>query len=134
MGSKLVLDSHYKIVIYITNLRAHKKTRNLVERGIGQWKRRFHVLHSEIRVTPPGKVSKIIFVCAMLHSICKERNIQLLFEDDDGHGQPPAEDNIHVAAGDNDHEDNDDQAEPPAAHQARDGLQYRDQFARFHFT
>jgi hypothetical protein len=29
--------------------RAHKKTRCLVERVIGTWKRRFHVLHSEIR-------------------------------------------------------------------------------------
>ena len=29
--------------------RAHKKTRCLVERVIGIWKRRFHVLHSEIR-------------------------------------------------------------------------------------
>jgi hypothetical protein len=29
--------------------KAHKKTRCLVERVIGIWKRRFHVLHSEIR-------------------------------------------------------------------------------------
>ncbi|KAK0133930.1 hypothetical protein N1851_030516 [Merluccius polli] len=31
---------------------AHKNTRNLVERGIGQMKRRFHVLHGEIRLSP----------------------------------------------------------------------------------
>ena len=29
--------------------RAHKKTRCLVERVIGIWKRQFHVLHSKIR-------------------------------------------------------------------------------------
>ena len=32
--------------------RAHKHTQNVVERGIGQMKRRFHVLHGEIRLTP----------------------------------------------------------------------------------
>ncbi|KAK3894996.1 hypothetical protein Pcinc_001289 [Petrolisthes cinctipes] len=37
------------------------------------------------------------------------RNIQLLFEDDPGHDQPPAEDNIQMAAND----DDDDQVEPP---------------------
>lgn len=106
-----------------------------MERGIGQWKRRFHVLHSEIRVIPPAKVSKIIFVCAMLHNICKDRNIQILLEDDHGHGQPPAEDNIEMAAnGEDDHEEDGDQAElPPAGYQARDGLLYRDEFARLHF-
>lgn len=103
-----------------------------MERGIGQWKRRFHVLHTEIRVTPPGKICKIIFVCAMLHNICKERNIQILLEGDDGHGQPQVEDNIQMAADVND--DNGGHAEPiPAAHQDRDGLRYRDEFARLHF-
>ncbi|KAK3886761.1 hypothetical protein Pcinc_009081 [Petrolisthes cinctipes] len=110
--------------------RANKKTRSVVEMGIGQWKRRFHVLHSEIRLTPPAKVCKIIFVCAVLHNICKDRNIQLLLEDDPGHDQPPAEDNIQMAAND----DDDDQVEPPlAGYQARDGLPYREEFARLHF-
>ncbi|KAK3882774.1 hypothetical protein Pcinc_012853 [Petrolisthes cinctipes] len=109
---------------------AHEKTRSVVERGIGQWKRRFHVLHSEIRLTPTAKVCKIIFVCAVLHNICKDRNIQLLFEDDPGHDQPPAEDNIQMAAND----DDDDQVEPPpVGYQARDGLPYREEFARLHF-
>lgn len=61
--------------------RAHKRTRSVVERGIGQWKRRFHVLHGEIRVSP-AKTCKIIYACAILHNICKTRNIPLLVEDD----------------------------------------------------
>ncbi|KAK3881433.1 hypothetical protein Pcinc_014089 [Petrolisthes cinctipes] len=121
------LTPEQKVII---TLRAHKKTRSVVERGIGQWKRRFHVLHSEIRLTPTAKVCKIIFVCAVLHNICKDRNIQLLFEDDPGHDQPPAEDNIQMAAND----DDDDQVEPPpVGYQARDGLPYREEFARLHF-
>ncbi|KAK9976517.1 hypothetical protein ABG768_021722 [Culter alburnus] len=48
--------------------RAHKKTRSVVERGIGQMKRRFHVLHGEIRLTPE-KASRIITVCAILHNL-----------------------------------------------------------------
>ncbi|KAK4293628.1 hypothetical protein Pmani_033690 [Petrolisthes manimaculis] len=90
--------------------RAHKKTRSVVERGIGQWKRRFHVLHSEIRLTPAAKVCKISFVCAILHNICKDRNIQLLLEDEDGHGQPPSEDNLQMA--DDDDDDNRVEASP----------------------
>lgn len=113
--------------------RAHKKTRSIVERGIGQWKLRFHVLHSEIRVTPPGKVCKIIFVCAMLHNICKDRNIQILLEGGEEHGQPQAEDNIQMAAGE-ENDDNGGHAEPLPAGQDRDGLRYRDEFVRRYFN
>ena len=38
----------------IGSLRAHKHTRNVVERGIGQMKRRFHVLQFG-RVEPSGQ-------------------------------------------------------------------------------
>ncbi|KAK3886538.1 hypothetical protein Pcinc_009319 [Petrolisthes cinctipes] len=76
--------------------RAHKITRSVVERGIGQLKRRFHVLHGEIRVQPPSKVCQIIKVCAMLHNICKDRNIYIPAAEDDEeevddplHLQPP---------------------------------------------
>ena len=48
-----------------------------MERGIGQLKRRFYVLGEEIRVTPPMKVCQIVEVCALLHNICKDRNIPL---------------------------------------------------------
>lgn len=89
------------------------------------------------RVTPPAKVCKIIFVCVMLYNICKDRNIHILLEDGHGHGQPPAEDNIHMAANDkDDHEEEDgDQAQPPpAGYHARVGLLYRDDFARLYFN
>ncbi|KAK0149475.1 putative nuclease HARBI1 [Merluccius polli] len=46
---------------------AHKNTRNVVERGIGQMKRRFHVLHGEIRLSPERE-STVITVCAILHN------------------------------------------------------------------
>ncbi|KAJ8400753.1 hypothetical protein AAFF_G00395220 [Aldrovandia affinis] len=56
-------------------IRAHKRTRCVVERGIGQLKRRFHVLHGEIRLTPEKASSRVITVCAILHNLCKQRNI-----------------------------------------------------------
>ena len=45
---------------------AHCKTRVKIEQTFGQWKRRFHVLHSEIRMAPE-KVCIIIGACAILH-------------------------------------------------------------------
>uniref|UniRef100_A0A3B4GB47 DDE Tnp4 domain-containing protein n=1 Tax=Pundamilia nyererei TaxID=303518 RepID=A0A3B4GB47_9CICH len=51
--------------------RAHKTTRAVVERGIGQLKRRFHVLHREVQLRPE-KVSKVIIACAILHNISFE--------------------------------------------------------------
>uniref|UniRef100_A0A8C2BNU1 Putative nuclease HARBI1 n=1 Tax=Cyprinus carpio TaxID=7962 RepID=A0A8C2BNU1_CYPCA len=62
--------------------RAHKTTRAVVERGIGQLKRRFHVLHGEVRLRPE-KVSKVIIACAILHNICKVRQIAEPLEDGD---------------------------------------------------
>ncbi|XP_064598738.1 uncharacterized protein LOC135465429 [Liolophura sinensis] len=52
------------------------RTRSGVERGIGQLKRRFHVLHGEIRMSP-DKACQIILACAVLHNICKLRQIPL---------------------------------------------------------
>ncbi|KAI2648143.1 hypothetical protein H4Q32_018159 [Labeo rohita] len=51
-GLRLLFERHH--INY-----THKKTRSVVERGIGQMKRRFHVLHGEIRLTPE-KASRII--------------------------------------------------------------------------
>lgn len=48
-----------------------------MEWRIGQLKHSFHVLHGEIRLIPPLKVCKVVEICALLHSICKGRNIQL---------------------------------------------------------
>ena len=47
---------------------AHTKTRVIVEQSFGRWKRRFHVLHSEIRMTPERACS-VIRPCAVLHNI-----------------------------------------------------------------
>ena len=47
---------------------AHTKTRVVIEQTYGRWKRRFHVLHSEIRMAPE-KVCLIIGACAVLHNI-----------------------------------------------------------------
>ncbi|XP_052267393.1 putative nuclease HARBI1 [Dreissena polymorpha] len=55
---------------------AHKRTRAVVERGIGQLKRRWGVLHSEIRMEPL-KACKVIMCCSVLHNICKARNIPM---------------------------------------------------------
>ncbi|KAL1256575.1 hypothetical protein QQF64_012120 [Cirrhinus molitorella] len=68
--------------------RAHRITRSVVERGIGQWKHRFHILLSEIRYAPE-RACRIIMTCAILHNICKRRNIP-----------PPPENEENVEAGD----------------------------------
>ena len=47
---------------------AHAKTRVVIEQTFGRWKRRFHVLHSEIRMAPE-KVCMIVGACAELHNI-----------------------------------------------------------------
>uniref|UniRef100_UPI00358FC806 putative nuclease HARBI1 n=1 Tax=Myxine glutinosa TaxID=7769 RepID=UPI00358FC806 len=54
--------------------RAHKRTRCLVERGIGQWKRRFHCLHGQLRYSPQ-KACEIIGTCAILHNIAINRGL-----------------------------------------------------------
>ena len=47
---------------------AHKRTRVLIEQTFGRWKRRFHCLHGEIRMTPE-KVCKIIIARAVFHNM-----------------------------------------------------------------
>ncbi|CAC5421336.1 HARBI1 [Mytilus coruscus] len=49
--------------------RCHCSTRSVIERTFGRLERRFHILHSEIRMTP-SKACKIIIACAILHNIC----------------------------------------------------------------
>ncbi|XP_064176202.1 putative nuclease HARBI1 [Anguilla rostrata] len=97
--------------------RAHRCTRSVVERGIGQWKRRFHVLHGEIRQTPQ-KASNIIMACAVLHNICKMRNIPLLPDEGDHN---------------NDDDDDDDDNHPPNIPFASDAIVFRQHFANLHF-
>ncbi|XP_052772677.1 uncharacterized protein LOC128211697 [Mya arenaria] len=65
--------------------RSHKITRALVERSIGQLKKRFGVLHGEINLEP-HKVCKVIVACCVLHNICKERAIPINGDDDSDDG------------------------------------------------
>ncbi|KAK6489650.1 putative nuclease HARBI1 [Huso huso] len=50
--------------------RAHSKTWNTVERCIGVWKRRFHILHGEIRMAP-DRVCAIICTTTALHNFAR---------------------------------------------------------------
>ncbi|XP_040071348.1 putative nuclease HARBI1 [Ixodes scapularis] len=49
---------------------AHTTTRSIVERTIGQLKRRFHCLHAELRMAPE-RCCDIIVACCALHSLAK---------------------------------------------------------------
>lgn len=101
--------------------RAHKKTRSIVERGIGQLKRRFHVLHGEVRLAPE-KTCKMINVCAVLHNICKTRGIPVPDDADN-----PLEDvAVPIQQGDQVHAH-------PALPVARNGHPFRDYIANLHF-
>lgn len=64
--------------------RAHRKTRVIVEQTFGRWKRRFHLLHSEVRMQPE-KVCQFIGACAILHNIAIAFNepMEDLDNDDD---------------------------------------------------
>lgn len=85
-------------------------------------KRRFHVLHGEIRLSPE-KASRIITACAILHNVCKQRNI------------PQPEENEDDENENDDYEDDDDDADDDgvAVHIIQSGLAYRDHFANMHF-
>ncbi|KAK6319526.1 hypothetical protein J4Q44_G00107370 [Coregonus suidteri] len=65
--------------------RALKKTRGVMRRGISQMKRRFPVLQADIKLKPE-RVSRIIVICAILHNICRDRNIPLPEGEDDDDG------------------------------------------------
>ncbi|XP_071104771.1 putative nuclease HARBI1 [Haliotis cracherodii] len=94
--------------------RSHKITRSLVERGIGQMKRRFRVLHSEVRLEPI-KVCKVIVACAILHNICKNLNVPMNAGDGGGNNNGGNGGNIHQG--------------PVAA----DGIRYRQQITQQYF-
>ncbi|CAN7939602.1 unnamed protein product, partial [Ixodes hexagonus] len=49
---------------------AHTTTRSIVERTIGQLKRRFHCLHTELRMEP-SRCCDIIVACCVLHNLAK---------------------------------------------------------------
>ena len=64
-------------------VRAHKHTRNVVERGIGQMKRRFMSSTAKYASPQRERASTVINVCAILHNLCKRRNIPQPDDDDD---------------------------------------------------
>ena len=53
--------------------KAHIGTRVAIEQAFGWWKRRFHLLHSEVRMSPE-KTCTLIGACAVLHNIAVQRN------------------------------------------------------------
>ena len=53
--------------------RALRITRSIIERTFGILKRRFHILHSEVRITPE-RVCTITIACCILHNIAIDNN------------------------------------------------------------
>ena len=53
--------------------RALRITRSIIERAFGILKRRFHVMHSEVRMTPE-RVCTITIACCILHNIAIDNN------------------------------------------------------------
>ena len=60
---------------------AHMKTRVKVENAIGQWKRRFGLLHQETR-RHLKNIPADIMACAVLHNYAKDNNLPNDFGDD----------------------------------------------------
>ena len=87
-----------------------------MESGIGQLKRRFHVLQGEIRLTPE-RASTVITACAILHNLCKRRNIPQPEDDDD----------------EEDDDDDGDQHDEEFGRVEPSGLAFRDHFVNTHF-
>lgn len=109
----------YILIMSVLTCRAHKTTRAVVERGIGQLKRCFRVLHGEVRLTP-DKVCKVIIACAILHNICKARQIAAPLEgdgDEDSNDDDGGEENINF----------------PQGNMAQSGLPYRARFTNLCF-
>ncbi len=100
-----------------------------MERGIGQLKRRFHVLHGEIRQSPE-RVSRIIMACGILHNICKARNIPLL----DDHGDDnDDDDDDNDDDSDDDYDGNDNSTINPTLQSGSSRESIRDCFTNLHF-
>ncbi|XP_052787504.1 putative nuclease HARBI1 [Mya arenaria] len=75
---------------------AHTRTRACIERAFGRLKRRFHVLHSEIRLRPE-KACKVAVACVILHNIAVDMNMPM---DDHDFIQPQnGNDGVHQDGG-----------------------------------
>ncbi|XP_063889741.1 putative nuclease HARBI1 [Scylla paramamosain] len=97
--------------------RFHKTACCVVKKTIGQLKRRFHVLYGEVRLSPE-KTCKIVYACALLHNICKQRNLPLP-NDEEEVAHPYADGEV------------DPNPPRPTAH---NGHPFRDCIANFHFS
>ncbi len=77
------------------------KTRVTVGRVIGQIKRRFHCLHSELRLEPE-RAGRVIVACVVLFNMSKDLGVLMDEEDEDhemveerrGAEDPPSDGNI----------------------------------------
>ena len=94
--------------------RAHKVTRCAVERTIGQWKRRFHCLHSEIRLSP-SRTCRTIVACGVLHNFAKDNNVPM----DENNGD--------------DEDDDDDMEEVATVDEGGSGFLLRQRVTQLHF-
>uniref|UniRef100_A0A914UIY3 Putative nuclease HARBI1 n=1 Tax=Plectus sambesii TaxID=2011161 RepID=A0A914UIY3_9BILA len=68
----------------------HAKQRVLIEQAFGCLKRRFHVLHGEIRLPDPAKVCAVVIACCVLHNLATRRSLPDFFDVIDDR-QPPEE-------------------------------------------
>ena len=66
--------------------KAHRKTRVKIEQVFGIWKRRFHLLHTEVKMHPE-KVCKLVGACAILHNIAIAFNEPVMAENTDDNAQ-----------------------------------------------
>ncbi len=98
-----------------------------MERGIGQLKRRFHVLHGDIRQSPE-RPSRIIMACGILHNICKARKIPLLDDDGDDDGDDDNDDDS-----DDDYDGNDNSTINPTLQSGSSRESIRDCFTNLNF-
>ncbi len=78
--------------------RALKVTRSLIERTFGVLKRRFHVLHLEIRMSPE-RACTVIAACCVLHNIAIDHSEPLPEFEGDGDWNEDAEEFVGVETG-----------------------------------
>ena len=85
------------------------KTRSLIERSFGSWKKRFYCLTTTLRVRDMALASKIIVCCAILHNLAIQSG-------DNGDDLPDNPDAVYCGPSD----DNADDDQPPAGDANRD--------------
>lgn len=76
---------------------AHAKTRVIVENAFGRWKKRFHMLHSEVRIKLEN-VPTLIVAAAVLHNIAIERKMTD-FDDETMDDDQPDPENVYNIVG-----------------------------------